>query len=307
MMAAPSPGPSGGVMTVNGGDFQSQYTAQIGQAGSVASTNTGKLADNSTIFMGRSKDKSNLFRTGPQTGPYAPPSTSTEINTDYANAILAPTRWSSDQLAQFVNNGIMRKVAGFDVGMGMPEILSAWDDLVKTSFLINKGKANDDASKWTPWDVMNSYSNSANKFGTVRRGDWEYDVATGEKVKYVGPKTKTQTSKQVDLSSAADVQAITTQVLTQALGRAPTAKELATYKATINGAEQANPTVSTQTQTLNDMGEVVNTSTKTSGGMSAEAKAGLVQQGAKQGPEYGKYQSATTYYNAMMAMITGGG
>src|SRR6478752_980154 len=112
-MATPSP--SGKVMTVNGGDFASNYQAGLNNAaGSGISLTTGKLSDASTIFMGKSKDSSNLFRTAPQRGPYAPPSTSTEIMTDYASARLAPTRWSSDQLAQFVNNGIMRKVAGFD-------------------------------------------------------------------------------------------------------------------------------------------------------------------------------------------------
>lgn len=285
-----------------------QQTLQAVMGGGGASQ-SGKLSDSSQIFLGynKAKNQNSLYRTGPTRGPLSPGFQSGANSQDYGTLKLAPTTWDAATLSQFVNNGILRKVRGFDVGMGMPEILSAWDDLIQTSYAINKGKAASDAGQWTPWDVMNSYSNSANKFGTVRKGDWEYDVATGEKVKYVGPKTKTQTNRQVDLSSAEDVQALTTQVLTEALGRAPTAKEVATYKATINGAENANPLISTQTQTLNDMGEVVNTTTKNTGGMSAAAKQGLVEEGAKKGPEYGKYQSATTYYNAMMQMITGGG
>lgn len=270
---------------------------------------TGKLGDSSSIFLGYNKatNQNSLYRTGGATGPLSPGFKAGENTSSYAEVKLAPTTWDSKTLAAFVNEGIMRKAHGFDVGMGMPEILSAWDDLVQAAYGINQSKGPGAEGKWTPMDVLRSYANSANKFGTIRKGDWEYDVATGEKVRYVGPRTKTQTSRQVDLSSAEDVQALTTQILTQALGRAPTAKEVATYKATINGAEKANPTLSTQTQTLNDMGEVTNTSTTNTGGMSAAAKGALVEKGAKQGPEYGKYQSATTYYNALMQMITGGG
>jgi hypothetical protein len=234
-----------------------------------------------------------FFKTGDTGAGYA----------TYDTAKTMPLQWDQSTLKQFINAGILNKLPGFKVGMGMPEVMSTWDDLVQSAIAFSAADPN---KKWTPWDVMNSYKNDG-QFGTIRKGDWEYDAATGEKVKYVGPKTKTVSSKTVDLSSPEDVQAITTQVLTQALGRAPTAKELATYKATINGYEKANPTVSTQTQTLNDMGEIVNTSTVNSGGTTAQGKAALVEEQAKKGPEYGKYQSATTYYNAMMQMITGGG
>ena len=248
---------------------------------------------------------------GPNYGILAPTNRGNLFKTDsgstgygtYDSAKAMPLQWNDSILKQFVNTGILNKVPGFNGNMGMPEIMSAWDDLVQASIAFNQSDPN---RKWTPWDVLNTYKTDG-KFGTIRKGDWEYDVATGEKVKYVGPKTKTQTDKRIDLSSAEDVKALTTQVLTQTLGRAPTAQELAQYKATLNAQEQANPTLTTQTQTLNDMGEVVNTATTQSGGLSAEAKAGLVSDKSKQGPEYGKYQAATTYYNAMMQMISGGG
>lgn len=303
-MPTPAAGPSPGVGQQQ---YQSALSAMNSLAANPSSGGKTGLTGSSLVYLGgltggtqgpnygilHNTSSGDFFKTGNTGAGYA----------SYDTAKAMPLSWDQSTLKQFINAGILNKLPGFNAGMGMPETMDAWDNLVQAAIAFS---AADPHKKWTPWDVMNSYKNDG-KFGTVRKGDWEYDVATGEKVKYVGPKTKTQTDKRVDLSSAEDVQAITTQVLTQALGRAPTAKEVATYKATINGMEQANPTISTQTQTLNDMGEIVNTTTNTSGGVSAQAKAGAVEAKAKQGPEYGKYQSATTYYNAMMQMISGGG
>ena len=231
----------------------------------------------------------------------------------YDQAKGLPAQWiqtDPDMLKKLVNKGIINKVPGFDVGMGLPEIMSAWDDLVQASFAANQaGGAN--GKQWTPWDILDTYSSNKNKYGTVKKGDWEYDVATGERIRYIGQTSKTTTSKSVNLSSLEDVQALTTQVLTQALGRAPTANELAQYKSTINGAQAKNPTVTTTTSQLSGdvaTGNVETTAQNsiTSGGFSNDAAAQMVQDQAKKGPEYGKYQSGTTYYNALMQMLTGG-
>jgi hypothetical protein len=226
----------------------------------------------------------------------------------YQEAQMLPRQWlqsDPDKLKQLINTGVLNKVPGFDVGMGIPEIMAAWDKLVQASFTMNQGLKDTD-KHYTPFDILNSYSNTKNKWGTVRQGDWLYDVATGAKIKYVGPKSKTTTSRDVNLSSAEDVKALTTQVLTQALGRAPTTDEVAQYRATINAQEQANPTVTTTTQTLNDQGEVSAQSSKTTGGFDAAAQQQLVQDQAVKTPEFAKYQSGTTYWNALMSMLTGG-
>ncbi len=191
--------------------------------------------------------------------------------------------------------------------MGMPEILDAWDNQIKSAWGISQTSG----KTWTPYDVMNSYSSEGNKFGTVKKGDWEYDVATGERVRYLGKLTKTTTQKSVDLTSPEDAKALTTSVLTQALGRAPTAKEFAQYRSSINALERANPTQSTTTTTYNpnmDTGELetASSNTTTSGGVSAEALQNSVLEGAKDTSEYGKYQAATTYWDAMMQMMSGG-
>jgi hypothetical protein len=230
--------------------------------------------------------------------------------TDYQSAVLAPTSWDANKLREFVNKGIVNKIPGFEVGMGMPQIQSAWQDMVRSSVLFNLGiKGNQ--KPWTPMDVMDSWSSQKGKYGTQRQGDWVFDVATGERIKYVGPTSKTTTSKQIDLSSPEEAQALVTQVLQQALGRAPTPKELAKFRSTISGYEKANPTVTTTTQQLSpDLStgqvDVTSQSSTTAGGVSDAARAALVQNPTVETKEYGKYQAGTTYYNALMQMIGGG-
>lgn len=280
-------------------ELQAYQNSQVGSAPTQTYTG-GQMQSNSIIhvyapinYAGLSQYERSQYKPGDQM--------------TYDQARLLPSQWmDSDpsKLKQLVNTGILNKVPGFDVGMGMPEIISAWDELVKTSFELNQAKGKG-AKVWTPWDVLDTYGNSKGSFGSVKRGDWLYDAATGEKLKYVGPRSKTTTSRDVNLSSAEDVKALTTQVLTQALGRAPTAKEVAQYKSTINAQENANPTLTTTTQTLNDQGEATAQSSKTTGGFDAAAQQQLVQDQASGTPEFAKYQSGTTYWNALMQMMTG--
>jgi len=258
----------------------------------------GKMSDSSPIYMGKVGTTSPFTREGVVQQK--------DQTLTYDQARLLPGDWyqnDPDQLKKLVNTGILNKVPGFQAGMGIGDIISAWDELVKTSFQLNQRTGSE--KRWTPWDVLNTYSNPKGTYGEVKQGDWMVDAATGEKVKYVGPKSKTTTSRDVNLSSAEDVKALTTQVLTQALGRAPTSKEVAQYKSTINAQEAANPTITTSTQNINDRGEVASQNSTTSGGFDAAAQAQVVQDQASQSPEFAKYQSGTTYWNAMMQMLTG--
>ena len=238
--------------------------------------------------------------------------------TPYSDAILAPTRWwTPDQLKQFVNKGILNKVPGFEVGMGMPQIQSAWQNLVQSSILFNQNLKQGEKA-WTPDDVMDSWSNTKGKYGTQRQGDWVFDVATGERIQYVGPKSKTSKSTSVNLSSPEEMQALVTQTLQQALGRAPTAKELAKFKSTISGYESAHPETTTTTTTLSDediaraqasggdvWSQAGQQSSTTSGGTSDAARVALVQDPTMNTPEYAKYQGGTTYFNALLSLVGG--
>lgn len=230
-------------------------------------------------------------------------------DTDYEDAIMAPLSWDQSRLSNFVNTGILNKAPGFEPGMGMPQIQQAWQSMVEASIAFNERGGG--GKQWTPWDVLNSWGDAKKGMGTERRGDWIVDLATNEKIKYVGPRSKTVTEKHVDLSSPEDVRAIATQALRELLGRAPTADELAQFRSSINAQEKANPTVTTTTQTLTpDLAsgtvDVTESSSTTSGGFSDAARAAVVADPTKKTKEFGKYQSATTYWDAMMQMISGG-
>lgn len=232
---------------------------------------------------------------------------------DYETARILPTTWSPSRLKEFVNKGIMYGIPGFDVGMGMPEIVSAWEELTNASALWSTA-----GKKWTPFDVMETYGGKGQKFGTMTKGDWVYDVATGERLKYVGKTTRTSKSEQVNLSSPEEAQALITQTLREALGRAPNAEELAKFKASISGYEKASPQVTTVTETATpesiaaaqasggDVFAGANQQSTTSGGVSDAARAALITAPTEKTKEYGKYQAGTTYWDAMMQMIGGG-
>ena len=235
-------------------------------------------------------------------------STLTKNYLSYQDAALAPTTWDQKQLSQFVNSGIIHKITGFSPGMGMPQIQAAWQSMVDASVLFNSN-LKDGQSPWSPQDVMDTWSDNKGKFGTMVKDGWKYDVATGERIAYMGPKTKTTTSTNIDLSSAEQVQAIATSALQQALGRNPNAKELAQFKSTIAGFERANPTRTTTTQTLTpDLAtgtvDVSNQSSTTTGGVTDAARAQLIQNQEQGTPEYNKYQQGN-YFQMLMGMLGG--
>lgn len=293
-----------------------QQQALLAANSPASSSSGGQLSLSSRIYMshGTPGIPGAAGNIASQFGPYAPgaPKSAHPSNAvSYQDARLAPLSWSDQQIKTFVNQGILNKNPNFGPNMGMPEILSAWDEAVKASFAWNQS-SDPNAQKWTPQDVLDSYKAQAGKFGTVRQGDWMVDAQTGERVKYVGATSKTTKTTTINLSSAQDVQALTTQVLTQALGRAPTAKEVAQYKSTLNAAEKANPQTTTTVSQLTPNAatgsvDIGNQSSTTTGGLSSAAEQQMVMNTAQDSPEFAKYQAGTTYFNALMQMIGGGG
>lgn len=229
--------------------------------------------------------------------------------TTYDEAQNLPGNWYANDPNQYkslLSKLIMYKVGGITADSGLPEVGAAWDGLLQIAIQLNKSQGKNQKTNWTPWDVLESYNHKPGSLGTRRAGDWLIDIATGEKVKYVGPKSKTTKQSAIDLSDPEQVQAIATQTLTQMIGRAPTDKELAQFKATLNGYEKDHPEITTTTDHYDDMGNVTASDVVHSGGVSDAARASLIGGGVKKTKEYGKYQSGTTYFNALMQMIGGG-
>lgn len=285
----------------------SQYGVNL-SGGAIASIG-GTASAGTQIFMGSKKRSGTMQEIGPDGRRITLPTTGSEdLYQDIDEVRALPALWAREdpgKLRDFVNRGIVAKIPGFDSDMGLPEILDKWDDFISVSAALGeKGQ------KWTPWDVMDTYGNTKGKFGTERRGDFVYDVATGQAVKYVGPTSKTTKQSRVNLTSAEDVKAIAMDALRQALGRAPTAEEVAKFKATVNTMERATPEVTTTTSQLKPnlaTGEVetVSQSSTVSGGVSQAAIAQTITDSVQDTDEAGKYQAGTTYFNALLGMLGG--
>lgn len=128
-----------------------------------------------------------------------------------------------------------------------------------------------------------------------------------QKAAIEGPKTTTATQTQTNLSTQLDAKAMLFQASKTLLGRAPTDTESSNFFSSLNEAERANPQVTTTTSTSAPTGELINQEQTVQGGMSADAKAMLVQEEAKKNPEYGAYQVATTFLDGLMGAVYGKG
>lgn len=122
------------------------------------------------------------------------------------------------------------------------------------------------------------------------------------------PKQYTTTNKQTNLSDPTEADSVFVQALQQRLGRAPTDAEKHTFLAALNAAQRANPSVTNTQYTLDPKTGGYNTTVgTTSGGVNPGQFADdFTMKNNKQ--EYGAYQAATTYFDAMMgALGTPGG
>src|SRR5678815_3759464 len=140
-------------------------------------------------------------------------------------------------------------------------------------------------SKMTPWDILAKDRQAREAYMNT-------------------PRTVTQTQTNVDLSSRGDAHAIFLQAAQSLLGRDPTKSEITSFQKALNSYEKKHPTVSTTTS--NYMGDQLQTqNTTTKGGVKDATRQIMATEDVKADPEYGAYQAATTYFDAMMQMIGG--
>lgn len=223
-----------------------------------------------------------------------------DLTKSLAEARSLPATWSQDEMDNFIKQGVIRKVPGFSMDMGLDQVIDKWDDFVSLS-----SKLYATGQKVSPWDILNSYKSREGQ--TIKKGNWEYDAVTGEPVKYVGPTEKTQSSQRFELSTREDALALAKTSMAQLMGRMPTSSEVAQYMNLLNGYEKANPTTSTTTsQISSETGEEVSSATTTTGGVTQAGRQALLEEQMRGSSESANYQAATTYYNAMLETIMRG-
>lgn len=136
--------------------------------------------------------------------------------------------------------------------------------------------------RMTPWDVIG--------------------MMAGTSGAAAGPKTTSYSSTSVNIPTKQDAAAAVRSIFQDAIGRDPTDGEIARYSSVIFGAAKANPTRTNTTTTTDASGNSTSSST-TSGGMTAAGYQEMLENKVRQDPEYGAYQAATTYMNALMDAI----
>lgn len=285
----PTPSPSPSASGSGGLSSAEQQALQQFLAGQNSASSSGQ----GQVFMGLQGPKGN-----PQ---FMSEAGASRLVPDWMSADDATNQyfnWTQKQRDDFRAKGLLSGL--LTQGAGDLEAFSLWQSLVKQASLYG---AQD--QQVGPLDILSGYVKGNTSGGWIKSGNFETNPLTGEK-RYIGPQFTTSTQRQVDLTDPATARAIATKVFQSLLGRDPNAGEISAYANALSQSEADNPSTAVVTS-QHDMttGDVTNTSTVTSGGLSADAQAQIAEDKIKAGKEYGVTQAATTYMNALQQAVGG--
>lgn len=292
---SPSPSPSGGAA---GGLTPAEQNALSMFAGTSTTSSSGQVwmpaLPGSNGLTG--KDTRSLSESAQAKILGRPP---TGVWTSVDDATAAYFNWTQKQRDDLRAKGLLSGL--LQQGAGDMEVYSLWQSLVKQSSLYGA-----QGQPVGPLDILSGYVKGNSNGGWVKQGDFEVNPLTGEK-RYIGPKFKTTTQTNVNLTDPATARAIATKVFQDMLGRDPGQGEIAAYAQALAQSEAANPNQQvTTTQYDPTTGEATNSSSVTSGGVTAEGQQQLAADEIKKTKEYGATQAGTTYMNALLSAVGGG-
>lgn len=114
---------------------------------------------------------------------------------------------------------------------------------------------------------------------------------------------RTDTSTSISIPSPQDAEALVKNIYQQAVGRDPNKQELARYTSLVVGIAKSSPSTSTSTTSTDASGNSKSSTSTTNRGVTSAGMQQAVMDKLQASPEYGAYQAATTYYNAMLQAI----
>lgn len=202
------------------------------------------------------------------------------------------------------------KVAGLIPSEG-GEIEGArlWRTLVEEASYYNP-YGTTERKRVSPWDILTSYVRQSGTSASGWRRDpsnpnFEVNMVTGER-RYVGPRFTTQTDTAINYTDPATAKAIATAVFQQMMGRDPGEGELDAWANALHEAESQAPVTRTTTSEHDPVtGEIIGTSSTSSGGLDAAGRQYIAEERVKDTQEYADVQAATTYANAFEAAVFG--
>lgn len=195
-----------------------------------------------------------------------------------SNALAQFYSWSDEERAQW---GKRLYAAGFTKNPDdWDSQLEGWKYAVNnaSSYYTAAGK------QMTPWAFMDMKEAAYNRNGSNPNS----------------PTTSTSTS--VNLPSKSDAQAAITAMFKDQLGRAPEQGEIDKYTSMMLAQYRKNPNRTLTTTRTDASGNTTSNSTQ-SGGFNPQ---GWLEDQVQGDSEYGAYQAATTYFNALQGAIGAG-
>lgn len=183
-------------------------------------------------------------------------------------------------------------VGKLDEGYDYDQVEAAWTTLVTKAArqYTVAGK------KLTPFDVIDKY------YGA------DALAAIGSTATPATPKISTVVNRSVQITDNDGARRTLSTIMAQDLGRRPTEAEIDDFQVALNDAQRKAPQVSTIRSQVNADGtERSSDTTTTGGGINADAFAEKFARGDKPSldSEYGQYQAASTYYDALLGAIRG--
>lgn len=180
--------------------------------------------------------------------------------------------WSEEEQAQWgkrlYNAGLIKDPNNWDA------MVQAWQYAVgQAGSFYSKGK------KITPWQVVDLMSKGGG-------GD-------------AGPRTTHSTSTSTNMPARSDVEATVKSMFKNMMGRDPEEGELDRYVSQAMAGYKKNPSVTNTTATTDANGNT-NSNSTSSGGFNPQ---GVLEDSIQGDPEWGAFQAATTYFNALQGAL----
>jgi len=201
-------------------------------------------------------------------------------------ALNLPYHWSEDKLSDVAKK--MRK-AGFAIGAQgdtFEDILGVWESLVtraSKTYVLSGG-----TNAVTPWDMLSVYKRENKEAGVLD--------ANGNVVQH-------ETVKSVNDLSEGQAWSILRTSMQASLGRDPSDQEVREFLAAANADAAADPTVTKRTTRTNEEGQSRTSESTTRAGYTAEDAQKAAYDDLTDSAEYADYQSASTYFNAMVSAL----
>lgn len=167
----------------------------------------------------------------------------------------------------------------------MLDLKAEWDKLVDLA--ANERQTNMD-SLLTPFDMIDRWYRGKGIGGTEG-----------------GPKVTDVINKVATISTNAQARAMLRSVMARELGRRPTRQEVDDFQAALNEAQRANPSVEHSKRKYDRFGNTVGEDSTVTLGLDEDAYTDEYVMDNDPDSEYGRYQQATTYYNALIQAISG--